>query len=169
MPNDEVADRLAAAGARLARLRPAVEAGAPWPLAERFDHAPESSWGPQEVLAHLAEMVGYWDAELSRIASPEHAEPVPFGRVTTDAARLAAIERNRTLPVATLFDRISRELEVVIGRWSSWSPAARARVGLHPTLGEVTVAAGVERFITGHLADHAAQLASSLGVAEPAG
>ena len=113
-------------------------------------------------------MVGYWDGELSRIASPDHAEPVPFGRVTTDAARLAAIERSRTLTVTKLFDQISVALEVFIGRWSSWSPVARARVGLHPTLGEVTVAAGAERFIIGHLADHAAQLASSLGVTEPA-
>ena len=57
---DDLLDRLAAARAGLAATRPAVEAGAPWPLAETFDDSAEARWGPGEVLSHLAEMVPYW-------------------------------------------------------------------------------------------------------------
>jgi hypothetical protein len=167
MANDELTDHVVEARARLDGLRPTVEAGAPWPLAERFDHAPEASWGPNEVLAHLAEMVGFWDGELSRIVAAGGGEPVPFGRITTDAARLAVIERDRTLPPGELFDRMSAKLDVFLDHWSSWPPEARERVGLHPRLGEVTVAAGAERFIAGHLVDHADQLESSLGASRP--
>jgi hypothetical protein len=166
MPNDELVDHADGARARLEALRPAVEAGVPWPLAERFDHAPEASWGPQEVLAHLAEMVGFWDGELARIVAHGGGEPVPFGRVSTDAARLAVIERDRTLPPGQLFDLMWSRLDVFLDHWSSWSSEARDRVGLHPRLGEVTVAAGAERFIASHLVDHADQLESSLGVSQ---
>ena len=100
--NDGTCDGIEAGRARLAALRPAVQAGAPWPLSERFDDAPEATWGPPEVLAHVDEMLGFWHGELDRIVDARSDEPVPFGRISTDAARLAAIERERRLPLDEL-------------------------------------------------------------------
>ena len=73
------------------------------PLAERFDDAPEAEWGPVEVLAHVAEMIPFWQGEMERIivgVAGGAAEPIPFGRVATDTVRLAVLERDRTLPWA---------------------------------------------------------------------
>ena len=166
MPNDVIHDHLIAARARLDALRSAIEDGAPWPLAEVYDHTPEAAWGPPEVLAHLAEMVPYWDAELTRIATSGLPEPVTFGRVATDVDRLDHIRRERTKPPGALFDAIDAALDVFAAHWSAWSPAERARVGLHPSRGEITVEDGAERFVAGHLDDHHAQLEGILGIAQ---
>jgi len=49
---------------RLAGYRADLEGASRWPLAERFDHAPEASWGPREVLAHLASTPRGHNAEI---------------------------------------------------------------------------------------------------------
>jgi DinB family protein len=162
MTTEDFPARLAAAWARLASLQPAVIAGAPWPLAERFDHTPEASWGPPEVLAHLAEMMPYWLGEVERIlAGP--AGSVPFGRIGTDANRIAIIERDRTLPAGELFERI----EIGLDRWTTRVQALTAdewtRLGSHPTRGDMSVAAIVERMIASHTEEHAEQLEGLLG------
>jgi hypothetical protein len=163
MSTDEVADRIRTALERFDRLRPAVEAGAPWPLADRFDDAPEASWGPPEVLAHLAEMVGFWTTELERVVAGDGA-PVPFGRTATDTTRLGAIEVDRSLSPGELFARIADSADRFLGDWGSWTAAQRERLGLHPRLGELTVAYSADRFIASHLIDHANQLEVSLGM-----
>lgn len=166
MSTDPVTERINAALVRFDAVRPAIEAGAPWPLAERFDDAPEAQWGPPEVLAHVAEMLGFWRTQLDRVAAGEGA-PVPFGRISTDTARLAAIEHDRSLPPADLFARIVHGANRFLATWASWTPAQRQRIGVHPRLGEMTVEVSVERFITGHLVGHAEQLESTLGAAPP--
>ena len=168
MPTDALSTNLAAALARLDTLRPAVEARAPWPLSEVFDHTPEAAWGPPELLAHLVEMVPYWHAELGRIVAGGEPEPVVFGRIATDAGRLENIRRERSRPPIELFDAIARSAAAFLVDWDRWDDAARVRVGLHPSRGEITVADAAERMIAGHLDDHAGQLESILGVT-PAG
>jgi hypothetical protein len=154
---DDLLDRLATARAGLAATRPAVEAGAPWPLAETFDDSDEARWGPGEVLSHLAEMVPYWLGEIERILAG-NAEPVPFGRVATNPVRIALVERDRSVPSRELYDRIDGDLQRFDRRWRTLSPAELARRGLHPSRGELTVAEMPDRFIVGHLADHVRQL-----------
>ena len=56
-------EEIAIARARGDTIRAGVAAGGPWPLADRWDDAPETEWGPPETLAHVAEMLGYWDGE----------------------------------------------------------------------------------------------------------
>jgi hypothetical protein len=168
MPNDALSTHVSVALARLDALRSAVGAGAPWPLSEVFDHTPEAAWGPPELLAHLVEMVPYWHAELERIVAGGEPEPVVFGRIATDAGRLENIRRERSRPPAVLFDAIARSAAAFLVDWDGWGAAERARVGLHPSRGEITVADAAERMIAGHLEDHAAQLESILGVI-PAG
>jgi DinB superfamily len=159
---DELLDRLRAATAGLESTRPAVEAAAPWPLATAFDHSDEAHWGPPEVLAHLGEMTGYWLGELERILAGD-PEPVPFGRLATDPVRLAILERDRSLPARELYDRTTTTLERLGRRLAGLTPARLARRGLHPTLGEMTVAQLVDRFVVGHLAEHVRQLEALLG------
>jgi hypothetical protein len=153
--------QLEAAHAELVALRPRVEGGGPWQLAERFDHAPEASWGPPELLAHVAEMLPYWLGEVERILAAE-AEPVPFGRVGDDPIRIALIGRDRTLPIGELYRRIGQAAD----RWSDRLPTLTeqdlASRGLHSTRGEMSVSDILDRMVAGHLAEHVRQLASIL-------
>ena len=149
--DDTLLDRLTAARAGLARTRPAVEAGAPWPMAAVYDDSDEARWGPGEVLAHLAEMAPYWLGEIERVLDGE-VEPVPFGRVATDPVRIGLVERDRSLPPRELYDRLDDR------RWRSLTPAELERRGIHPKRGEMTVAQMPDPFIVGHLEGHVVQL-----------
>jgi len=165
MTTDETLLRMHAAADRLAATRPAIANGAPWTLAERFDDTPEAEWGPPEVLAHVAEMIPFWQGEMERIIAGAAAgaeEPVPFGRVATDGVRLGILERDRSLPPIELYDRIATSTERFERRWSTITAAEHARLGLHPRLGEMSVKAIADRFIVTHLADHAVQMESIL-------
>ena len=165
MPTEDLLARLEATRARLTALRPAVLAGAPWPLAERFDHTPEAAWGPPEVLAHVAEMLPYWLGEVERILAGPPGAAVPFGRIGTDQLRIAIIERDRSLPVGELFDRIDLGLD----RWTQRVQALTAdewsRLGSHPTRGDMTIAAIADRQIAEHTEEHVEQLVELLGPA----
>ena len=152
--------RLRAASGRLASLRPAVEAGTPWPLSANFGTASEASWGPPETLAHVAEMVPFWLGEIERIV--DGPEPAPFGRVATDQLRVLILERDRSLPPRELFGRIAAGTERVATRLGTLTPAEARRRGLHPSRGELTVENAAERFIVSHLEEHAQQLAEVL-------
>jgi hypothetical protein len=166
--DDDLDGRLRVAGADLAATRLGVEAGAPWPMAEVFDHSDEARWGPPEVLAHVSEMLPYWLGEVERIlAGP--AEPVPFGRVGTDPVRIAIIGRDRTLPVGELYARIDVDLDRWDARLRSLTPEQLEKLGLHPRLGEMTVAAVVGRMVVGHTAEHAVQLEELLADDPPGG
>jgi hypothetical protein len=159
--DDDVLRRLDAATAGLEATRPAVEAGAPWPLAAVFDHSDEARWGPPEVLAHVAEMAPFWLGEIERILAGGPG-PVPFGRIATDTLRIGILERDRSLPPRELYDRTFGDLARLRRRWPTLTPEDLARVGLHPRLGEMAVADIPDRFIVGHLADHVAQIEAIL-------
>lgn len=168
MSVDEIEQRLAASAERFATLGTRLAAGGPWPLAERFDHAPEASWGPPETLAHLEEMLGYWLREAERVVEMATG-PEPFGRLATDAGRLAVIERDRTLPTHELATMVTAGIAGWRRRWAELDEAERGRTGLHPTLGELGVGDIATRFVVGHLEDHLDQLEASLGDAIAAG
>ncbi len=163
-------DRLRATRAAYTALQPRVVAGEPWPLAAAFGTEPEAAWGPRELLAHVAEMLPFWLAEMERVIDgPPDAGPTAFGRVADDHTRIAIIERDRTLPLRVLFGRVDAGLRDWSDRLASLTDDERARVGLHPRLGEMSVAAMPERFVLGHAEEHIAQLEGILtGGASPA-
>jgi hypothetical protein len=106
-------------------------------------------------------MLPFWQGEIERIlAGP--VEPVPFGRVATDELRIGVIERDRSLPPRELFGRVGASAERLSQRLADLSPTEAARRGLHPRLGEMTVADVAGRFVAGHLEEHADQLAEIL-------
>ena len=166
MTTGDLATRLKTASKRLAALRPAVEAGAPWPLSEKFGTEPEASWGPPETLAHVAEMLPFWLGEIERLVAGT-GEPVPFGRIATDQLRLLVLERDRSLPPRELFDRIAAGTDRVARRLESLTARDTLKRGVHPVRGELTVEALAERFIVSHLEEHAEQLATVVAAGPP--
>jgi len=168
MSDDDLDRRLAAAGGRLTDLGAALEHAGPWALAERFDHAPETTWGPRETLAHLEEMLPFWLGEAERVLEAD-GQPMTFGRVATDDVRLALIGRDRTLPMRELLARVHNGIDRWRRRWAELDAASRARRGTHTTLGELSVADIATRFTVGHLEDHLDQLAATLSDRPPRG
>jgi DinB family protein len=162
MALEELAARLAAAAAGMESLRPTVVAREPWPLSDAYGAEPESDWGPKEVLAHVAEMLGYWLAQVDAIvAAPSGAAP-SFGRIATDPDRIARIGEDRRLPADELFDRVAAAASDVGRRMVSLSPEELARSGVHPRLGEMVLPAIFERFMVSHLEEHVRQLSEVL-------
>jgi hypothetical protein len=154
--------RLAALRRAYRALEPRVVAGEPWPLADHFGVEPEASWGPREVLAHVAEMLPFWLGELDRIVLDRGHAPVPFGRMADDHLRIGLIERDRTLPLRVLFSGIDAGLHDWELRLASLSTADLAKVGVHVRLGEMPASAIPERFCLGHAEEHVSQLESIL-------
>ena len=170
MSADPFDQRLAAASGRLASLRPGLESRGTWPLATRFDHSPEASWGPRETLAHLEEMLSFWLGETERILDRvEGGAPPVFGRQATEAVRLAIIGRDRTLPIRELCARVDAGIERWRRRWAELDEAARRRTGSHVTRGELTVTDSANRFVVDHLDEHLDQLAEATDRGSTAG
>ena len=156
-------DRLGSVHTAFEELQGRVAAGEPWPLATAFGTEPEASWGPREVLAHVAEMLGYWHGELERVVDGgADGRAVPFGRVGEDALRIGHIERDRTLPLHVLFERIDGGLHGWMRRLGSLTEDERARLGQHQRLGEMPAGDILERFVLGHAEDHVDQLEAIL-------
>jgi hypothetical protein len=159
-----LAERLAGAAADIEALRADVAAGQPWPLSPAYGEEPESSWGPKEVLAHVAEMLPYWLHEVETILATPPGGPAPaFGRVATDPGRIGRIGDDRHLAVDELFDRIGRGAADVGARLATLTPEERSRTGVHVRLGEMRVPAIFDRFVVSHLEDHVGQLRGVVG------
>jgi DinB superfamily len=156
---DALISRLADAERRLAE-----HAARPLPpgLTEP-DPEGEERWEAGQVWAHLAEFPGYWLAQAQRVIALPTNEPVPFGRVKTDAGRIAAIERDRNTDPAALLERVRSSLAEVTDAARTLPPEAWTRRGMHPSRGEMSVQQIFERFIAGHLEEHADQLDSLEG------
>lgn len=117
-------------------------------------------WDAGQVWAHSAEFPAYWLGEVATVVGAWAGQPVPFGRVKTDAGRLAAIERDRTTDRAELADRVREGVAAVRVRLATLADEAWAAEGVHPTLGVMSLERIVEEFLVGHLEEHATQLES---------
>ena len=155
---DAQANRLSAGTAGLLAFRPSLEATDPWQLAELYGAEAEASWGPREVLAHVEEMLPFWLGEAERILAAPADSPVPIGRAATDALRIGVIGRDRSLPWRELFGRVASDGSRLAARMRELSDADAGRAGVHPRLGEMSVADLFERFVVSHIAEHVAQL-----------
>ncbi len=159
---DPALDRLRAAAGRIAATRTEVERGgrrAPRGAAQGAD---EASWAPTEVLAHVCEMLPYWLGEMERVLAPGDAGPAAFGRTAADQIRTLTVARDATLPPRELYDRMAAGIDRYERRLPQLSEADVRRRGTHPTRGELTVEELLERFVVGHLEEHAVQLEDAL-------
>jgi hypothetical protein len=153
-PAARFASRLASLASRLV-----AHASAPVPSG-LTDPDPETGerWDWGQVWAHITEFVPYWVRQArSLLAAPEEG-PVPFGRTRADPDRLAAIERDRRVPPAELWERLRGHLAELRVFLEHVPPEGWERRGLHPALGMMDLAEVVERFLVGHLEEHLLQL-----------
>ncbi|MDQ2690028.1 MAG: DinB family protein [Chloroflexota bacterium] len=151
---DSLLARLADAESRLVE-----HADAPLPAGlTEPDPGAEERWEAGQVWAHIAEFPDYWLAQARRVITGRTDDPVPFGRVKTDAARLEAIERDRHTDPAALLQRVRDSLASVSDAARSFTPEDWTARGVHPVRGEMSVERIVEVFIVDHLEEHADQL-----------
>lgn len=115
-------------------------------------------WGAGQVWAHLAEFIPYWTGELRKVLVASSRTPVPFGRVKSDRARLAAIEADCARPPEELAARVSAALKKLRALLRELPASAFSARGQHQTLGLMDVQRIVEEFLAGHLEEHALQL-----------
>jgi hypothetical protein len=163
---DELADRLDKGLEAMIEMGPRLAAGEPWPMAGVVGPGPESSWGPREVLAHVAEMLPYWLGEIELILDAGGgAEPLAFGRLEDDGARVTIISRDRRFPARELLGRVEAEGRRVSRRFRALSDADAATVGRHLTRGDLTVHDIADRLLVSHLEGHVTQLRDSVGAA----
>jgi hypothetical protein len=122
------------------------------------DPGGDERWEAGQVWAHLAEFPAYWLGQAQRVIALPTNEPVPFGRVKTDVVRVGAIERDRHTDPKALLERVRGELADVTESARAFPVEAWTRRGMHPTRGEMTVEEIIDRYIAGHLEEHADQL-----------
>jgi hypothetical protein len=144
-------DRLEAAAGRIRAAAPLL------PDEALTDPDPETGerWDRRQVLAHVAEMLPYWVEQVELVAA---GDEVPFGRARSNPQRIGAIERDRREDPSRLLDRVDEGLGAVLVLLDRLDDDALARSGRHQVLGEMTVAAIVDRFLVDHLEEHADQL-----------
>lgn len=115
-------------------------------------------WDAGQAWAHLAEFVPYWTREMKRIVAAGDGEPVPFGRTSADPGRIGAIETSRHEPPQQQMDRLRVALDALRAMVGGLPADAWQRTGLHSRLGEMSLPRVLERFVVGHLEEHAEQL-----------
>jgi hypothetical protein len=116
-------------------------------------------WDRGQVWAHLSEFIPYCIQQARPVLRGQASgEPVPFGRTKSDPERIGAIERNRREAVVVLWSDTSAGIAELRGFLTSIQPDQWDVSGLHPTRGAMTVDELVERYLVGHLEEHADQL-----------
>jgi hypothetical protein len=150
-------ERLRVARDRLVRLRTKVELSPPPPE----DSPRTREWVARETLAHVVEMLPYWQGEIERIVAGP-GDSMPFGRGPGDLIRILTVDRDRTLPVTELYLRLDNSIERLVRRLLELDDRQCARHGLHPTRGDMTVKEVVEEMLATHIEQHCDQMAASL-------
>ena len=153
MQHIDLLARMAVAEGRLAAFAEHPPAG----LTDA-DPATGERWDAGQAWAHVAEFVPYWHGEVEQIVAGGGGDPPPFGRTSTDPVRVGAIEAGRHEPPTEQMEHLGRALMLLRTYLVGLPETQWSARGVHPRLGEMTVAQIVERFIVGHLEEHAEQL-----------
>ena len=163
---DDLATRLEQATEAMIELGPRLAAGEPWPPADVVGPGPESSWGPREVLAHVAEMLPFWMGEIELILDAgSGGEPPAFGRLEADELRVAIITRDRAFPARELLGRVEAEGRRVARRFRALSEDDAQAIGRHSTRGDLSVREVADRLIVSHIEGHVTQLRETVAAA----
>lgn len=142
-----------------ARLAAAAAAEPPHGALTDADLDSGEQWDRGQVWAHVAEFIPYWIAQAGPVLRGQASgEPVPFGRTKSDPQRIAAIEQDRREPVSALWANAHASIAALRGFLRDMGATQWELRGLHPKLGPMTVDELVERFLVGHLEEHAQQL-----------
>ncbi len=153
-PTELLRGRLDAVEARLGGL---ASADPPPGLTEPDTDSGER-WQAGQVWAHVAEFVPYWMSEAEKVIAAASPEPVPFGRIKTDEARIGAIEAGRYVAATDVISRVSASIEAVRVFTAELDPREWEARGEHPSRGTMTVQQIFDRFVAAHLEEHVEQL-----------
>jgi hypothetical protein len=151
---------------RLDRVRPRLErlaaAATPDALTDPDARTGERwEWG--QVWAHVAEFPAYWIRQVRVSLDAPGEGPVPFGRVSSDPERIGAIESDRHTSPASLWARVSADLDELRTLIGELTEEQWAWLGLHSALGVMDMPKIFDEFLVGHLESHAEQLEGLLG------
>jgi len=158
----ELLARLDAVEQRLAQHVHAYQAQSPRGLTDA-DPGTGEQWEWGQVWAHLAEFIPYWMAQAGLVIGAYDGAPVPFGRVKSNPERIAAIERDRAVPVEELWARLQGQIAALRVFLRDMTPQQWASRGVHQTLGVMDMPHLVDEFLVGRLEQHAAQLGGLAG------
>ena len=157
-------EAISAALDRLAAVQRRLAAHAARPLRSGLtdpDPGASERWEAGQVWAHLAEFPGFWLDQMRKILADRAVGatgPIAFGRLKTDPGRTEPIERERRTAPSELLRRVTAQLAELSAELTALPEGVWNAVGLHPTLGEMRLQAILERFVLGHLEEHADQL-----------
>src|SRR5262245_54125312 len=115
-------------------------------------------WDAGQVWSHLAEILGYWQREVDALVARQAAEAVPFGRVKSDAGRIAAVEARRHEPVPSNWAQVTPAIAKLRQFLDQSTPRTWELHGLHSARGDMSMERIVDEFMVGHLEEHADQL-----------
>jgi hypothetical protein len=154
-PSAPYVERLDAVRPRLARLAEGAPASG---AVSDPDPDNEERWDWGQVWAHVAEFPGYWMDQLERAFASMDGSPQPFGRLKTDPGRVGAIERDRVVPAPELWTRVEPQLDRLRAMLEGLTAEQWGFRAAHPVLGEMDMPKVLDRFLVGHLEEHAEQL-----------
>ncbi len=125
--------------------------------------APGSAeWNTLQVLGHMVEMLPYWTAQSRQLIDAD--QPPPFGRALESPERLAGIERGNSAGLVELLQQVQAETRAAAGFIRGLSPEARAKTGIHPRRGPMTVDEIARIFMVEHAEEHLEQVREVLRV-----
>jgi uncharacterized damage-inducible protein DinB len=121
----------------------------------------ENEWSAMQALGHMAEMIPYW-LHHCRVLMAATGAPPTFGRTPGSPERLAGVAHGAAAQPDALLGQLRQEVQAAAESIRKLSAAERAKRGVHPGRGEMTVSDVVESFIVGHAEEHLAQVHSAL-------
>jgi uncharacterized damage-inducible protein DinB len=131
-------------------------------VAARLRRSPgENDWSAMQTLGHMTEMIPYWLSHCQVLIAATGAPPA-FGRTPGSPERLDGVARGATADPVALLGHLEREVRAAAAAIRHLSAAERARQGLHPGRGPMTVAEVVEAFVVSHAEEHLAQVEAAL-------
>jgi hypothetical protein len=114
-----------------------------------------------QTLGHMTEMIPYWLQHCRTLVAATGAAP-RFGRTPGSPERLAGVAHGASAEPEALLGQLQAAVRTAATAIRGLSAAERAKRGVNPERGEVTVADVLERFIVGHAEEHLAQAQAAL-------
>lgn len=121
----------------------------------------ENEWSAMQTLGHMTEMIPFWLHHCRALIAATGAPPA-FGRTPGSPERLAGVAHGASSQPDALLGQLRHEVQAAASAIRRLSAAERAKRGLHPGRGEMTVADVVESFIVGHAEEHLGQVQAAL-------
>ncbi len=122
------------------------------------DPKTQEQWEHGQVWGHLSEFVDFWIPQVQNVIDNYSGEPVPFGRDPADTRKADSLEAGKTTPPEVNWARLQDDLVRLRQFVASFDRRALEVEGLHRTFGAMDMDAMMERFLVGHLEEHAEQL-----------